>query len=167
MSNINILKRSKTINKLESFYLNHPSFETVKQLYLNNTIKSIASVEKTLKSIKVKKNGELYKTSIKKAQVINDKLEKFEESRPIESFFKQINDSLKNKSLILTPIQQKVFKNKVLQDKYVVEMKLKDGTSKFSTMNNKYIDGIIKIMTAGFLEEVGDEVSYSDGAYTV
>lgn len=74
MSNINILKRNKTINNLPSFYLNHPSFETVKQLYLNNVIKSIASVEKTLKSIKVKKNGELYKTSIKKAQVINDML---------------------------------------------------------------------------------------------
>ncbi len=74
MSNINTLKRSKTINKLESFYLNHPSFETVKQLYLNNIIKSIASVEKTLKSIKFKKNGEYYKTSIKKAQTLNDML---------------------------------------------------------------------------------------------
>ena len=165
-TNINTLKRSKTINKLESFYLNNPTFETVKQLYLNNVIKSIASVEKTLKSIKVKKNGELYKTSIKKAQALEDKLEKFEESRPIESFFNQINKSLKNKSLILTPIQQKVFKNKVLQDKYVVEMKLKDGTSKFSTMNNKYIDGIIKIMTDGGFLEVDVEVLYSDGAYT-
>jgi hypothetical protein len=165
MSNINILKRSKTIKKLPNFYLNHPSFETVKQLYLNNVIKSIASVEKTLNSIKVKKNGELYKTAVKKVQVINDKLEKLEELRPIESFFNQINKSLKNKSLILTPIQQKVFKNKVLQDKYVVEMKLKDSSSKFSTMNNKYIDGIIKIMTDGFLE--GDVVTtYSDGAYT-
>jgi hypothetical protein len=166
MTKTNTLKRSKTINKLGSFYLNNPTFETVKQLYLNNVIKSIASVEKTLNSIKVKKNGELYKTSIKKAQALNDKVEKFEESRPIESFFNQINKSLKNKSLILTPIQQKVFKNKVLQDKYVVEMKLKDGTSKFSTMNNKYIDGIIKIMTDGGFLEVDVEVLYSDGAYT-
>ena len=70
----NILKRSKTINKLESFYLNHPSFNTVKQLYLNNTIKSIASVEKTLKSIKVKKNGELYKTAVKKAEKLEQVL---------------------------------------------------------------------------------------------
>jgi len=155
----NILKRSKTINKLESFYLNHPSFETVKEMYLKNTIKSIASVEKTLKSIKVKKNGELYKTAVKK-------VEKLEEKRPIESFFKQINDSLINKELILSPIQKKVFKNKVLQDKYVVEMKAKEAKSKFATMNNKYIDGIIKIMTDGFILDVDAEVSYSDGAYT-
>lgn len=166
MTKTNTLKRFKLLNNLDNFYLNNPSFEMVKQLYLNNIIKSITSVEKTLKSIKVKKNGELYKTSIKKFKQLEDRVEKFEESRPIESFFNQINKSLKNKSLILTPIQQKVFKNKVLQDKYVVEMKLKDGTSKFSTMNNKYIDGIIKIMTAGFLEEVGTEAVYSDGAYT-
>ena len=66
MSNINILKRSKTINKVGSFYLNHPTFETVKQLYLNNIIKSIASVEKTLNSIKVKRMVNIIKHLLKR-----------------------------------------------------------------------------------------------------
>ncbi len=74
MSNINIKKRSSNLNNLESFYINHPSFNTVKQLYLNNTIKSIASVEKTLNGIKVKKNGELFKTSVKKAEKLEQVL---------------------------------------------------------------------------------------------
>jgi hypothetical protein len=164
MTKTNTLKRSKTINKLGSFYLNNPTFETVKQLYLNNVIKSIASVEKTLNSIKVKKNGELYKTSIKKVQVLNDKLEKLEESRPIESFFNQINKSLKNKSLILTPIQQKVFKNKVLQDKYVVEVKKEKGESQFMTINLKYVDSIIKLMSDGYTE-IKNQIVYSDGYF--
>jgi hypothetical protein len=89
MSNINILKRSKTINKVESFYLNHPSFETVKQLYLNNVIKSIASVEKTLKSIKVKKNGEYYKTSIKKVEKLEKLLKEFEEKQRFKQYEKE------------------------------------------------------------------------------
>lgn len=71
----NIIKRSKNlIKKLESFYTSHPSFETVKELYLNNTIKSIASVKKTLNNIKVKKNGELYKTSVKKVEKLEEQL---------------------------------------------------------------------------------------------
>lgn len=89
MSNINILKRSKTINKLGSFYLNHPTFETVKQLYLYNVIKSIASVEKTLKSIKVKKNGEYYKTSIKKVEKLEKLLKEFEEKQRFKQYEKE------------------------------------------------------------------------------
>jgi hypothetical protein len=88
-SNINILKRSKTIKKLPSFYLNHPSFETVKQLYLNNVIKSIASVEKTLNSIKVKKNGEYYKTSIKKVEKLEKLLKEFEEKQRFKQYEKE------------------------------------------------------------------------------
>ena len=157
MSNINILKRSKIINKLESFYLNKSSFETVKELYLNNTIKTIASVKKILNSIKVKKNGELFKTSVKK-------VEKLEDSRPIESFFKQINDSLINKDLILSPIQQKVFKSKILQEKYVVEVKKEKGESQFMTINLKYVDSIIKLMSAGYME-TKNQIVYSDGYF--
>ena len=84
----NIKKRSSNLNNLESFYINHPSFETVKQLYLNNTIKSIASVEKTLKSIKVKKNGEYYKTSIKKVEKLEQVLNEYEENQRIKQYAK-------------------------------------------------------------------------------
>ena len=84
----NIKKRSSNLNNLESFYINHPSFETVKQLYLNNTIKSIASVEKTLKSIKVKKNGEYYKTYIKKVEKLEQVLNEYEENQRIKQYAK-------------------------------------------------------------------------------
>jgi len=164
MSNINTLKRSKLLNKLETQYTDHPSFETVKGLYLNNTLKTIASVKKSLNAIKVKKNGELYKTSIKKFKQLEEKVEKFEDSRPIESFFNQINESLKNKSLILTPIQQKVFKSKVLQDKYVVEVKKEKADSQFMTINLKYVDSIIKLMSDGY-SEIKGQMLYSDGYY--
>ena len=84
----NIKKRSSNLNNLESFYINHPSFETVKQLYLNNTIKSIASVKKSLKSIKVKKNGEYYKTSIKKVEKLEQVLNEYEENQRIKQYAK-------------------------------------------------------------------------------
>ena len=85
----NIIKRSKNlIKKLESFYTSHPSFETVKELYLNNTIKSIASVKKSLNAIKVKKNGELYKTSVKKVEKLEEQLKEIKEKQKFEQYKK-------------------------------------------------------------------------------
>jgi hypothetical protein len=157
MSNINILKRFKTINKLESFYLNKPSFETVKELYLNNTIKSIASVKKTLNGIKVKKNGELFKTSVKKVQ-------KLEESRPIKSFVGQINKSFKDKKYLLDKNQMPVLRVKLLTNKHLLQIKY-DGIDRlyFRTFSEKYIDSLMLMLNNGYNGYVSiDKVSYSD-----
>lgn len=61
--NPNTEKRSKKFQSELSFYAKHPYFEEVKQLYLNNAIKSLVSAEKQLKSIKITKAGKVYKTS--------------------------------------------------------------------------------------------------------
>ncbi len=60
----NIIKRYEQLRKLDIDMLEHPIFEEVKELYINNKIKSISSVKSYLKKMKVKKNGELYKNAV-------------------------------------------------------------------------------------------------------
>jgi hypothetical protein len=82
--NVNIEKRLKKFNKNFSFYKNHPNFEDIKTLYINDIIKNINSVDKAFRKIKITKKGKLYKTSeesqkkiIEKVKILNgvDKLE--------------------------------------------------------------------------------------------
>lgn len=75
--NSNIKKRIKKYNKELYFYTSNPNYEKVKDLYINGEIKSIPSAIKIIKSIKYKKNNELYKTSVKKQDKLNDKYENF------------------------------------------------------------------------------------------
>ena len=151
----NILKRSKKLSKIGIAYISHPQYRTVEQLYLNNTIKSIASVKKTLRDIKIKKDGKLYKTSIKK-------VEKIENLRPLDSFFKQINDSLNNENLIMNKIQQKTFKQKILQDKYVLKVEhTNKSTPSYHTVNMEYVNAIIDLTTNHHFEIDDGEISTS------
>lgn len=74
MSNIEI--RRKKFDKL--FYLDRPNpyYNKLKYLYVNDVLKSTASVSKYFDKIKIKDNKELYKNSVKYANELNDKYEK-------------------------------------------------------------------------------------------
>jgi len=60
---MNIQKRVKKFNKQFLFFKNHPNYEDIKTLYINNILKSTSSVNKAFKKIKLTKKGEIYKTS--------------------------------------------------------------------------------------------------------
>jgi len=74
MTNIEI--RRKKFDKL--FYLDrsNPYYNKLKYLYVNDVLKSTASVNKYFDKIKVKDNKELYKNSFKYANEVNDIYEK-------------------------------------------------------------------------------------------
>lgn len=73
MSNIEI--RRKKFDKL--FYLDRPNpyYNKLKYLYINDVLKSTASVNKYFEKIKYKDNKELYKTSVKYVNDINQRYE--------------------------------------------------------------------------------------------
>jgi hypothetical protein len=74
MANIEI--RRKKFDKL--FYLERPNpyYNKLKYLYVNDVLKSTASVNKYFDKIKLKDNKELYKNSVKYANELNDRYEK-------------------------------------------------------------------------------------------
>jgi len=72
MSNTNFNKRIKNLLTLDDVYKNHPAYKTVKELYLKGVIRSLPSLKKNLKTIKIKKDGSPYKSSLNRLE----KLEK-------------------------------------------------------------------------------------------
>ena len=72
MSNFNFNKRIKNISTLDNVYKIHPAYKTAKELYLKGVIRSLPSLKKNLKTIKIKKDGSPYKSSLNKLE----KLEK-------------------------------------------------------------------------------------------
>ena len=72
MSNTNFNKRIKNLSTLDDVYKNHPAYKTTKELYLKGVLRSLPSLKKNLKTIKIKKDGSPYKSSLNRLE----KLEK-------------------------------------------------------------------------------------------
>lgn len=128
MSNnlMNTVKREKKFNKEMSLYVSHPYYNDIKQLYINNVIKTITSAEAKIKKIKITTKGKVYKTSIKKA---------VEVKKDIKNLFEQQNKKL------LTKFEREM--NELKQNQRVrVSVNLKKLTE-----NNKklLISSIIKL----------------------
>jgi hypothetical protein len=70
MSNTNFNKRIKNISTLDNVYKIHPAYKTAKELYLKGVIRSLPSLKKNLKTIKIKKDGTPYKSSLNKLEKI-------------------------------------------------------------------------------------------------
>lgn len=70
MSNTNLNKRIKNLSTLDDVYKNHPTYKTAKELYLKGVIRSLPSLKKNLKTIKIKKDGTPYKSSLNKLEKI-------------------------------------------------------------------------------------------------
>lgn len=98
---MNITKREKRFNKDMYLYKTHPFYNEIKQLYLNNVIKTITSAESKINKIKVKKDGKVYKSSIKKViEIKKDIISLFElnNKKLLTKFEKEMNE-LKNKQI--------------------------------------------------------------------
>jgi hypothetical protein len=70
-------KRLKKFNKFYNIYSSNPYYEKIKELYSNDIIKTVTSVDKLFKKIKVTKKNQLYKSSKKFADEIDVKYNKF------------------------------------------------------------------------------------------
>ena len=94
---VNLVKREKKFNKEFEFNKTHPYYNTIKELYLNNTIKSISSASKQFKKLKITKAGKLYKTSAKAETTLINKVKKLtsvEDSNEIIVNVDNLNDSV-------------------------------------------------------------------------
>lgn len=188
----NLHKREKRFNKEFKYsFINHPSYNDIKTLYLNNVVvKNIKTAINLFNKIKLTKNNIIFKTSIKlfnqikktvdelnekenkRMQETNEQLNAINENnRTLESFFNQINESIKDSKFNLTKIQQRIFKQKILQDKYIVGIEYDNDKSQISyhTINSEYVDNLIKIFVGVKLtaNDVSSKVSFSDAMYDV
>ena len=176
----NIIKRYAQLRQLDIEMLEHPIFEEVKELYINNKIKSISSVKSYLKKMKLKKNGELYKTALNKLekikQMTDDLIEEqnqlryikeqekikqqreqekrnkeFQENRDIDSFVEQINESFTNKEYILSELEMQILRAKLLSSRYKLEIKyIEDNKLYYKTFSEKYIDSLLNFLNDGY-----------------
>jgi hypothetical protein len=185
----NLHKREKRFNKEFKYsFINHPSYNDIKTLYLNNVVKNIKTAINLFNKIKLTKKNSIFKTSIKlfnqikktvdelnekenkRMQETNDQLNAINENnRTLESFFNQINESIKDSKFNLTKIQQRIFKQKILQDKYIVGIEFDNDKSQISyhTINSEYVDNLIKLFVGRKItaNDCSSKTSFSDAMY--
>lgn len=173
--NPNSVKRFKKFDKEMSLYVKHPNYEEIKQLYLNNILKTITSAENMILKIKITKKGTVDKRSLPKLTKLKklnddlfdklnkDKLKKFvkdmkllnenKKSRVVV-MLKEFNTTTKNSihSLIKTLIDMTRFDKKYLlnidKDFYV----LNDNTKK----------RLYELCTPEAIVKGSEPISYSD-----
>lgn len=68
---VNQEKRLKKFDKEFSFYTSHPYYNVIKSLYVNNDIKTISSVSKQFRKIKITKTGSVFKSSAQAVKQLN------------------------------------------------------------------------------------------------
>lgn len=74
-------KRVKKFNKDLFMFVNHPNFKDVRELYVNDLIKNIASAEKTLRDIRITNKGEVFKNSIANQQKVKKQIKIMNEKK--------------------------------------------------------------------------------------
>lgn len=128
---VNQEKRVKKFNKEMSLYKTHPNYNDIKELYVNNVIKSIVSAEKTINKIKITKKGDVYKTSINAQQKVIKQKQQLEQSAKDKYFLKMEKDLLaldkgKKQSVLFT-----------FADFKYIDLDIKDFVKKFIYLTNK------------------------------
>ena len=97
-------KRIKRFDKQYSYFKNkNPYYETIKQLYVDDVLKSIPATKKFIENIKLTKKNELYKTSHKYIDILTRKIKIDNESKlhnnTIDKTFLKIDDKYIQKFL--------------------------------------------------------------------
>lgn len=70
-------KRLKRFNKQFSIFSNKPAYDKIRDLYVNDVLKNVTSVEKYFNKIKLTKKNQLYKSSVKFVNEIDTKYKTF------------------------------------------------------------------------------------------
>jgi hypothetical protein len=88
--NSNPEKRVKKFNKEMSIFKSHPNYDDIKELYVNNVIKTIVSAEKAIRKIRITNKGQVYKSSVNAQQKVVQQLDQFKtkkETKKLEQNF--------------------------------------------------------------------------------
>ena len=100
--NLNNTNRIKKFNKEMVLYGQHPKYEIIKQLYINNIIKTITSAESNFNKLKYTKNGIIYKIHAKKLKIIDnlyDALQRIKEEKKKQAVIKRKETIMKKRQL--------------------------------------------------------------------
>jgi hypothetical protein len=87
---VNKEKRLKKFSKEMSLFKTHPNYNDIKELYINNVIKTIVSAEKAINKIRITNKGQVYKSSVNAQQKVVKQLDEFKtkkETKKLETNF--------------------------------------------------------------------------------
>jgi hypothetical protein len=128
---VNQEKRTKKFNKEMFLYKTHPNYDDIKELYINNVIKTIISAQKAINKIRITKKGKVFKTSIKAQEKIVKEKQDFEKSVKDKYFLKM------EKDLLLLDKNKKEFITFTFADFKYINLDIKDFVKKFIGLTNK------------------------------
>ena len=128
---VNQEKRLKKFSKEMSLFKTHPNYNDIKELYINNVIKTIVSAEKAINKIRITKKGLVYKNSIGAQEKVVKQTQQLEQSAKDKYFLKMEKDLLaldKNKKESVTF---------TFADFKYINLDIKDFIKKFIGLTNK------------------------------
>lgn len=97
MENINSSKRETRFKKEFKYYLNHPQYNELKNLYINGVFKNIKSIENQFIKLRIKKDKKPYLSSTKAIEEIKKKtviLQKEKENDDLKKAYKQVYNNV-------------------------------------------------------------------------
>ena len=118
-------KRTNKFNRELSLLKTHPNFNDVKQLYVNNIIKNIASAEKKLLSIKLTNKGQVYKTSLSKQQELIKQVKELNKPKV------QKKEPLFNKQFVIDKNVYEIMDGATIEGMKYVHTKIKQLINQF------------------------------------
>ena len=134
-------KRATKYDKELKEFKKKPEYGTIKDLYINNNITSIASARKLLNTVKYTKTGNIKKSSLLKTEQLQTKIEqlnyKIKNNQSINDMNITLNIGLKTKKLkrMTTDDFNILLKNLSSQKKYMLKVKT-NNDEKFYKINN-------------------------------
>ena len=88
---INIDKRTKRFKRLFTAYQNHPYYNKIFELYLNDELKTVRQVNKYFRKIRITKKNTVHKRDIK---TVNEIIQNCTAKKPVDRY--QNCDQLQN-----------------------------------------------------------------------
>lgn len=176
---VNQEKRTKKFNKEMFLYKTHPNYDDIKELYINNVIKTIISAQKAINKIRITKKGKVFKTSLRAQEKIVKEKQDFEKSVKDKYFLKMEKEMISLKKGLKKVINFnfdeiryimfdiKEFMNKFinLTEKILPNKKLIVGIdSRYYTLNEKLKKELLFLtydyerVERGFSQESDEEV---------
>ena len=76
-------KRTKKYDKEMIIYRKHPNYDVIKELYVENNVKSIASAKAILNKIKITNKGQVFKTSTNAQEKLKKKTDDYKRSKHV------------------------------------------------------------------------------------
>jgi hypothetical protein len=151
--NVNSEKRLKKFNKkFFLLYKNHPNYEDIKTLYINDILKNINSVDKAFRKIKITKKGKVYKVGEESQKKIIEKVKKLTGADKLE------NNYVASRVIILD--EKKIYKKKYgyLTNKIELDKIRKVAPNCYYIQVVQFFDGNNNLLNADSFIDVYDKL---------